>query len=70
MIVQITDYYEKLEIEIDRFINNYMKIALEDFHAKILDKIIGDHQCGFQCNQSTTDQKFCICQLHHHHSTP
>jgi len=26
-------------------------------------EIIGDHQCGFQNNRSTTDQIFCICQL-------
>jgi hypothetical protein len=24
------------------------------------DEIIGDHQCGSQCNRSTTDQTFCI----------
>jgi hypothetical protein len=27
------------------------------------DEIIGDHQCGFWCNKSTTDQIFCICQI-------
>jgi hypothetical protein len=26
------------------------------------DEIIGDHQCGFQCNRST-DQIFCIWQI-------
>jgi hypothetical protein len=26
------------------------------------DKIIGDHYCGFQHNESTTDQILCICQ--------
>jgi hypothetical protein len=25
-----------------------------------IDEIIGDHQCGFQRNRSTTDQTFCI----------
>jgi len=25
--------------------------------------IIGDHQCGFRCNRSTTDHIFCICQI-------
>jgi len=29
-------------------------------HAK---EIIGDHQCGFQRNRSTTDHIFCICQI-------
>jgi hypothetical protein len=28
-----------------------------------IDKIIGDHQCGFWRNRSTTSQIFCICQL-------
>jgi hypothetical protein len=28
-----------------------------------MDEIIGDHQCGFQCNRSTTDQIFCIYQI-------
>jgi hypothetical protein len=28
-----------------------------------VDKIIGDHQCGFQRNRSTTDQIFCIRQI-------
>jgi hypothetical protein len=27
------------------------------------DKIIGDHQCGFRCNRSTTDQIFYIRQI-------
>jgi hypothetical protein len=26
-------------------------------------EIIGDHQCGFRHNRSTTDQIFCICQI-------
>jgi hypothetical protein len=25
-----------------------------------IDEIMGDHQCGFRCNRSTTDQIFCI----------
>jgi len=28
-----------------------------------VNEITGDHQCGFQCNRSTTDQIFCICQI-------
>jgi hypothetical protein len=28
-----------------------------------IDEIIRDHQCGFRCNRSTTDQIFCICQI-------
>jgi hypothetical protein len=27
------------------------------------DEIIGDHQCGFQRNRSTSDQIFYICQI-------
>jgi hypothetical protein len=28
-----------------------------------IDEIIGDHQCGFRRNRSTTDQVFCIRQM-------
>jgi hypothetical protein len=28
-----------------------------------VDEIIGDHQCGFRRNRSTTDQIFCIRQI-------
>jgi hypothetical protein len=28
-----------------------------------VDEIIGDHQCGFRRNRSTTDQIFCIRQV-------
>jgi hypothetical protein len=28
-----------------------------------IDEIIGDHQCGFLCNRSTTDQIFYIRQI-------
>jgi hypothetical protein len=28
-----------------------------------VDEIIGDHQCGFRRNRSTTDQVFCVCQV-------
>ena len=27
------------------------------------EEIIGDHQCGFQCNRSITDHLFCIHQM-------
>jgi hypothetical protein len=55
--------------------NNYHGISLLSTSYKILsnillsrlgpyiDKITGDHQCGFQHNRSTTDQIFCICQI-------
>jgi hypothetical protein len=54
--------------------SNYRGISLLSYSYKILsnillsrlnpyiDEIIGDHQCGFQCNRTTTDQIFCICQ--------
>ena len=28
-----------------------------------VEEIIGDRQCGFQCNRSTTDHIFCIYQI-------
>jgi hypothetical protein len=30
---------------------------------RLIDEIIGDHQCGFRRNRSTTDQIFCIRQI-------
>jgi hypothetical protein len=55
--------------------SNYLGISLLSTLYKILsnillsrltpyvDEIIGDHQCGFRCNRSTTDQIFCIRQI-------
>jgi hypothetical protein len=55
--------------------NNYRGIPLLSTAYKILsnihlsmlspsiDEIIGDHQCGFRHNRSTTDQIFCIRQI-------
>jgi hypothetical protein len=54
--------------------NNYLGISLLSTSYKMLsnillswlipyiDEIVGDHQCGFRCNRSSTDQIFCICQ--------
>jgi hypothetical protein len=55
--------------------SNYCGISLLSTSYKILsnillsrlnpyaDEIIGDHQCGFQCKRSTTDQIFYIQQI-------
>jgi hypothetical protein len=55
--------------------NNYRGISLLSTSYKILsyiilsrlvpykDEIIGDRQCGFRCNRSTTEQIFCIHQI-------
>jgi hypothetical protein len=55
--------------------SNYRGISLLSTSYKILynillfrltpyvDEIIRDHQCGFRCNRSTTDQIFCIRQI-------
>jgi hypothetical protein len=55
--------------------SNYRGISLISTSYKILsnillsrispyiDEIIGDHQCGYQCNRSTTDQILCIRQI-------
>jgi hypothetical protein len=34
-----------------------------------IDEIIGDHQCGFRRNRSTTDQIFCIRQILEKHGS-
>jgi hypothetical protein len=38
-------------------------IMLSNILLSRLSPIIGDHQCGFQHNRSTTDQIFCIRQI-------
>jgi hypothetical protein len=55
--------------------SNYRGISLLSTRYKILsnilltrltphaEEIIGDHQSGFRCNRSTTDNIFCICQI-------
>jgi hypothetical protein len=54
--------------------NNYSGISLLSTSDKMLlnmlsrlcpyiDEIIGDHQCGFRCNRSTTDEIFCVHQI-------
>jgi hypothetical protein len=55
--------------------SNYQGMSLLSTSYKILsnillsrltpyvDEIIGDHQCGFRSNRSTTDQIFCILQI-------
>jgi len=55
--------------------NNYRGISLLSTTYNILsnillsrlipyaEEIIGDHQCGFRRNRSTTDRIFCICQI-------
>jgi hypothetical protein len=40
-----------------------LQIVLLSRLTSYVDKIIGDHQCGFQHNQSTIDQIFCISQI-------
>jgi hypothetical protein len=54
--------------------SNYHGISLLSVAYKILsnillsrltpyaEEILGDHQYGFQCNRSSTDHTFCICQ--------
>jgi len=29
-------------------------------NVSFVDEITGDHQCGFWCNRSTTDQIYCV----------
>jgi hypothetical protein len=41
----------------------YPKFILLSRPTPYADEIIGDHQCGFHCNRSITDQIFCINQI-------
>jgi hypothetical protein len=42
-------------------------VITEAYHCRHLtpyvSKTSGDHEYGFQCNKSTTDHTFCICQI-------
>jgi hypothetical protein len=40
-------------------LSNILPLSLRPF----IDEIIGEHQCGFRRNRSTTDQIFCIPQI-------
>jgi hypothetical protein len=31
--------------------------------TQYIDKIIGIHHCGFQCNRLTVDHVFCMCKM-------
>jgi hypothetical protein len=42
---------------------NILSNILPSRLSPYVDEIIGDHQCGFQHNRSTTDQIFCIRQI-------
>jgi hypothetical protein len=39
------------------------KMLLNILFSSLSPYVIGDHQCGFGCNRSTTDQIFCIRQI-------
>jgi hypothetical protein len=43
--------------------SNNISIYLLSRLRPYIDEIIGDHQCGFRRNRSTTDQIFCIQQI-------
>jgi len=42
-----------------KILSNMLLSRLTPYAAEI----IGDHQCGFQCNRSITSHIFCICQI-------
>jgi hypothetical protein len=42
---------------------NISNILLSRLSPIIINGIIGDHQCGFRCNRSTTGHIFCIRQI-------
>jgi hypothetical protein len=42
---------------------NFYPIYLLSRLSPYIDEIIGDHQCGFRRNRSTTDQILCILQI-------
>jgi hypothetical protein len=42
---------------------NILSNILLSWLSPYIDELIGDHQCGFWHNRSTTDQIFCICEI-------
>jgi hypothetical protein len=48
------------------FFVNYIQSSIQHPLARLspcAEEIIGDHQCGFRCNRSTTNHIFSICQI-------
>jgi hypothetical protein len=54
-------YYRKISLLSTSYkmLSNILLSKLSPY----IDKIIGDHQCGFRRNRSTTDQIFCIREI-------
>jgi hypothetical protein len=50
-----------IDITVINFIQDLSNILIS--LSPCVDEIIGDHQCGFQHNRSSTDQIFCIHQI-------
>jgi hypothetical protein len=66
IIVPIHKNGDKTDCNNYRGISTSYKILSNIFLSRLspyVDDIIGDHQCGFRRNRSTTDQIFCICQI-------
>jgi hypothetical protein len=47
-------------ISLYQHLNKILSNILPTMLSPYVDEIIGDHQGGFRCNTSTTDQFFCI----------
>lgn len=59
-LIRLAGNYAGISL-LSTFIQNFMR----HFSCKVnyVEKFVGDHHCGFQCNGSTTDQIFCIHQI-------
>jgi hypothetical protein len=51
------------EYQCHQLLNKILSNILVTRLISYVDKMMGDHQCGFQHNRSTTDQIFCIRQI-------
>jgi hypothetical protein len=58
-----TDCSNNLCISLSSTIYKILSTILLSRLTSYVEEIIGDHQCGFQCNRSTTDHIFSICQI-------
>jgi hypothetical protein len=60
-VIKLTSNYRGISLL--SILYNILSNILLSRLVPFIDKIIGDHQCGFRRNRSTTDQIFCIRQI-------
>ena len=52
--------------QVDSYSSDKFKYLYSGISSRLTpyaEEVIGDHQCGFRHNRSTTEHIFCICQI-------